>query len=91
MEKRASDRRLEILDLPDEMRALVSECELTGLRTQFDRNGRPAAILVSYDEYLALQETIAVGNDEGLRGHVRLGDEQAAKGALMLPEDLFGQ
>lgn len=83
------EKRLEILDLPDEVRALAGECELTGKRTLFLRNGRPVAILTSYDEYLALRETVDLGNDAALRGLIETADEQVRRGAMLLAEDLL--
>lgn len=91
MEKRASEKRLQILDEPLEVRELVSECELTGRRTVFERNGRPVAILVSYDEYLALRETIEIGGDSDLRSMLDSTEEEIRRNALLLPEDLFGE
>jgi PHD/YefM family antitoxin component YafN of YafNO toxin-antitoxin module len=84
-------RRLEVLDLPPDARELVSECELTGRRTVFERNGRAVAILVSHDEYLALRETIAIANDPDLRRRIEIAEEEARRGALLLPEELFGE
>jgi PHD/YefM family antitoxin component YafN of YafNO toxin-antitoxin module len=83
------EKRVEILDLPPELKPLVAECELTGNRTLFTRDGRPVVALVSHDEYLALLETIAISNDVGLREAVEVAEAQARQGALMLPEDLF--
>jgi hypothetical protein len=80
------DKRLEILDLPPDVRALVGECELTGSRTTFERNGRAVAILVSHDEYLALRETIAIAADDALRALIAAAEEEARTGALDLPE-----
>ncbi len=71
------------------MRELVGECELTGKRTLFERNGRPVAALVSYDEYLALRETVDIANDTVLRERIDAADEQTRRGAMLLPEDLF--
>jgi PHD/YefM family antitoxin component YafN of YafNO toxin-antitoxin module len=85
------EKRLEILDQPSEVRNLVSECELTGRQTVFERSGRPVAILVSHDEYLALRETLDIGKDERLRARIAAADAQAQRGAVMLPEDLFGE
>ncbi|MCU1349534.1 MAG: hypothetical protein JWO56_2564 [Acidobacteria bacterium] len=82
------EKRLAILDLPEETRRLVGQCELTGDRTIFERNGRPAAILVSYDEYLALRETIDVSNDTALRADIDSADQALARNALLLPEEL---
>jgi PHD/YefM family antitoxin component YafN of YafNO toxin-antitoxin module len=84
-------KRLDLLDLPPAVRELVSECELTGRQTLFERSGRPVAILISHDEYLALHETIEIGNDSDLRQRIATADEQANRGALLLPEDLFGE
>jgi PHD/YefM family antitoxin component YafN of YafNO toxin-antitoxin module len=83
------EKRLELLDLPPEVRQLVGECEVTGWRTLFERNGRPVAILVSYDEYLALRETIDIANNAELRRQIETAEEEVKRGAMMLPEDLF--
>ncbi len=71
------------------MREIVSACELTGKRTLFQRNGRGVVVLVSYDEYLALRETIAVAADAVLRQRIDEADEQVRRGAVLLPEDLL--
>jgi PHD/YefM family antitoxin component YafN of YafNO toxin-antitoxin module len=83
------EKRLEILDLPEAVRELVGECELTGKRTLFERDGRPVATLVSYDEYLALRETVDIANDTILRERIDSADEQIRRGAMLLPEDFF--
>jgi PHD/YefM family antitoxin component YafN of YafNO toxin-antitoxin module len=82
------EKRIDILDLPPDVRALVGECELTGRRTEFLRNGRPVVTLVSYDEWLALRETLAIGNDSALMEQIERGDEEARRNALMAMEDL---
>jgi len=79
------EKKLEILDLPDAVRVLVGECELTGRRTLFTRNARPVVALVSYDEYLALRETLDVANDEALRAQLAEGEKQS----VILVEDLL--
>ena len=73
------------------MRELVSECELTGNRTVFERFGRPVAILVSHDEYLALRETVEIAGDPDLRQMLDATEQEIRRNALMLPEDLFGE
>jgi PHD/YefM family antitoxin component YafN of YafNO toxin-antitoxin module len=73
------------------VRELVSECELTGRRTVFERNGRPTAILVSHDEYLALRETVEIAADAGLRALIEAADEDVRRNRLLLAEDLFGE
>jgi PHD/YefM family antitoxin component YafN of YafNO toxin-antitoxin module len=83
------EKRLEILDQSDAVRQIVGECELTGKRTLFERNGRPVAILASYDEYVALRETIAIAADAILRARIDAADEEIRRGAMFLPEELL--
>jgi PHD/YefM family antitoxin component YafN of YafNO toxin-antitoxin module len=83
------EKRLDLLDLPPDVRQLVGECELTGRHTVFERNGRAVVILVSYDEYLALRETIDISNDAALRASIERAEEDVKRNALLLPEDLF--
>ena len=82
------DRRVEILDLADEARELVRDCEITGQRTIFTRNARDVAILVAHDEYLALRETIDITGDGGLREQLGRAEAEVDRGALLLLEDL---
>ena len=83
------EKRLEILDLLPDVRQLVAECEVSGKRTLFARDGRPVAILISHDEYLALRETIEVSNNADLRRQIETAEDEVKRGAMMLPEDLF--
>ena len=83
------EKRVNLLDLPPDVRQLVAECELTGKKTVFERNGRAVVIVVSYDEYLALRETIDIANDAELRAFVTKAEDEVKRGAMMLPEDLF--
>ena len=69
-------KRLDILDLPESARDLIRECEAQGQQTWFERNGKPVAVLVSYDEYLALRETIEIANDALLFARISEADEE---------------
>ena len=69
-------RTIEVLDLPEDARDLVRESEVKGARTLFRRNGRPVAMLVSYDEYLALRETIDIANDALLFAKLAEADQE---------------
>jgi hypothetical protein len=82
-------KRVELLDLPEEARDLIRDCEARGERTRFERDGRAVAVLVSWDEYLALRETIDIANDALLYARIATADEEATSGRLLLPEDLF--
>lgn len=80
-------KRLEIIDQPDELRTLAGECELTGRKTAFDRNGRPVAVLVSWDEYLALRETIDIARDPQLVAAMRKSEAEVERGEIEQPSD----
>jgi PHD/YefM family antitoxin component YafN of YafNO toxin-antitoxin module len=84
------EKTLQIVELAsEELRAIVGECELTGRRTMFERSGHAVAVLLSYDEYVALRETIAIGADEALRTRIEAADEEVRRGAVMAVEDLL--
>lgn len=83
------DRSFDLIDLPPDVARLVSECELTGRRTVFLRGGKPVALVVSHDEYLALRETVALAADPALIHDLQRREDEARRGALYLPEDLF--
>jgi PHD/YefM family antitoxin component YafN of YafNO toxin-antitoxin module len=83
------EKKIDILELPPELRQFVGECELSGKRTLFTRNERPVAILVSYDEYLALRETIAIASDPDVRAKIDAAEEEVKRGAMLLVEDLL--
>jgi len=83
------EKRLELLDLPPDVRQLVAETEVSGKRTIFARDGRPVAILISHDEYLALRETIDIANNPDLRRQIETAEDEVKRGAMVLPEDLF--
>jgi mRNA-degrading endonuclease RelE of RelBE toxin-antitoxin system/PHD/YefM family antitoxin component YafN of YafNO toxin-antitoxin module len=82
--------RVNLLDLPEDARDLIRECEARGERTLFERNGRAVAVLVSYDEYLALRETIDLVNAPLLYAKIETAEEEVRRGKMMLVEDLFG-
>jgi PHD/YefM family antitoxin component YafN of YafNO toxin-antitoxin module/mRNA-degrading endonuclease RelE of RelBE toxin-antitoxin system len=76
-------KTIDVLDLPEDARELVRECEVKGARTEFQRNGRPVAMLVSYDEYLALRETIDIANDAELAALLNAAEEEVERGELV--------
>ena len=73
------------------MKELVGECELTGRRTLFSRGDRAVAILISHDEYLALRETIGIAGDKTVMNRIAAAQAQTNRGAVLLPEELFGE
>ena len=81
--------RIDLLDLPEQARDLVRECEARGERTVFERNGRAVAVLVSYDEYLALRETIDLVNSPLQYARIETADDEVRRGKMLLVEDLL--
>ena len=69
-------KRIDLLDLPEDMRDIVRDCAVRGTRAEFTRNGNTVAVLVSSDEYLALRETIAIANDSLLFAQLAQADEE---------------
>jgi len=69
-------KTIEVFDLPEDAREFVRECEVKGERTLLQRAGRPVAMLVSYDEYLALRETVDIANDADLGASLNAAAEE---------------
>jgi PHD/YefM family antitoxin component YafN of YafNO toxin-antitoxin module/Txe/YoeB family toxin of Txe-Axe toxin-antitoxin module len=69
-------KRIDVLDLPEDSRELIRECEARGQRTVFERNGRPVAVLVSHDEYTAMRETLDIANDSLLFAKISEADNE---------------
>lgn len=75
-------KTIELFELPDDARELVRECEVNGARTLLQRDGRPVAMLVSYDEYMALRETIDIANDADLGALLNAAEDEVSRGEL---------
>jgi len=69
-------KHIDVLNLTEDARDLIRECEVKGARTVFERDGRPVAVLVSNDEYIALRETIEIANDSLLFAKLAEADEE---------------
>ncbi|HXI14412.1 MAG TPA: hypothetical protein VNM92_17470 [Thermoanaerobaculia bacterium] len=84
-----ADRIVELSDLDPVMRKALAECELTGQRSLFLRNGRIVATVISWDEYLAMRETMQLVPDLELRARLDARDAEVRGGDLFGPEELF--
>lgn len=82
------EKRIEIPDAAPELRELVAACEVAGQRTLFTRDGRAVAVLVSWDEYLSLRETVDIASDPAEIAAIGRAEDEARRGALLLAEDL---
>ena len=81
-------KSIDVLDLAGEAGELVRECEVTGRKTAFTRGDRNVAVLVAWDEYLALRETIDIARDEALRGRIAAAADAIRRNQMLLVEDL---
>lgn len=69
---------LPLADVRDRLSPLVNSVEATHERVVITKNGRPAAVLISYDDLESLQETLEILSDRELVQEIR--------GALADPE-----
>ncbi len=83
------DVRIEITEADEALREPALAAEISGRHTIFTRNGRPVAILLSYDEYLALAETVAIAADPALIEVIGRAEQQLMSGDLYDVEDLL--
>jgi len=83
------DVRIEITEADEALREAASAAEISGRHTVFTRNGRPVALLLSHDEYLALAETVAIAADPALVASLGRAEQQLAKGDLYDAEDFL--
>lgn len=84
-------KTLPLSEVKMKLSALVDRVEATDEEVVITRNGRPAAILVSPDEYDSWKETVAVKSQPGLIDEIRNGLKQLKdrKTRLYTLEDLF--
>jgi prevent-host-death family protein len=71
---------------------LVEVVNTTDEEIVITKNGSPAAVLISPDEFENLKETIAVRSDLGLMEEIKKGlkDLEKKKATLYTLEELFG-
>ena len=84
-------KTLPLSEVKMKLSALVDRVEATDEEVVITRNGRPAAILVSPDEYESWKETVAVKSQPGLIDEIKNGLQRlrSRKTRLYTLEDLF--
>jgi len=84
-------KTLSLSEAKAKLSALVDDIEQRDEEVVITRNGRPAAVLVSPDEYDSWKETQAVRSDKALMAEIRAGLRQlkARKARLYTLEELF--
>ena len=84
-------KTLSLSEAKAKLSALVEDIEQRDEEVVITRNGRPAAVLVSPDEYDSWKETQAVRSDKALMAEIRAGLRQlkARKARLYTLEELL--
>jgi antitoxin YefM len=70
---------------------LVADLEVNEEELIITRNGRPAAVLISADEFASWQETREIRRDPTLMREIRRGLRQLEKGQRFTFEEVFGE
>jgi prevent-host-death family protein len=77
-----------VTDAKARLSELVYAVATTHDRVEITRNGEPAAVLISYDEFDSMRETIALLSDPGARADIRESEADIKAGRLTDAEDL---
>ena len=62
---------LPLAEVRDRLSPLVGSVESTHERVVITKNGRPAAVLISYDDLQSLEETLDILSDSGALADIR--------------------
>ena len=84
-------RVLSLSEAKIQLSRLVADCEKDVEELVITRNGRPAAVLISADEYEGWRETREIMRNRPLMKEIRQGLRQLEKGRLFTFEDVFGE
>lgn len=84
-------KTLSLSEAKMKLSALVDSLNVTDEEVIITKNGRPAAVLVSPDEYESWRETLCVRSDDALMGEIKAGLDalKRKKGSLYSLEELF--
>ena len=84
-------RVLTVSEAKTHLSRLVAGLEKNDDELIITRNGRPAAVLVSADEYDSWRETREIRRNPALMGEIKEGLSQLAKGQRFTFEEVFGE
>ncbi len=84
-------KTLSLSEAKTKLSSLVDAVQSTDEEVVITRNGSPAAVMVSPEEFESLKETVAVRSDEHLMRDIRKGlrDLRRKKARLYTLEELF--
>ncbi len=80
---------LPLADVKARLSELVSQVEKQHDQITVTRNGRPAAVVVSIEEWESLQETLEVLSDPGAVEAIAEAREQVARGDVYTTEEIL--
>lgn len=80
---------LPLADVKARLSELVSQVEKQHDQITVTRNGRPAAVVVSIEEWESLQETLEVLSDPEAVAAIAEAREQVARGEVYTTEDVL--
>ena len=84
-------RVLSLSEAKTHLSRLVADCEKHVEELVITRNGRPAAVLISANEYEGWRETREIMRNRALIREIRQGLRQLEKGRRFTFEDVFGE
>lgn len=82
-------KTLPLSEVKMKLSQLVDEVEKRDEEITITRNGKPAAILLSPDEFEGLKETIAITSDKDFMKEIKNGLKSIDKGRLYTLAELF--
>ena len=84
-------KTLTISEAKARLSELVADVEKTEEELVITRNGRPAAVLISAEEFNSWKETQEIKGQPGLMKEIRRGLAQLEKGQQFSFEEVFGE
>ena len=84
-------RVLSLSEAKTHLSRLVAGLEKEESELVITRNGRPAAVLISADEYESWRETREIRRNPALMNEIKQGLSQLAKGQRFTFEEVFGE
>lgn len=84
-------KTLSLSEVKMKLSSLVEEVQAADEEVIITKNGSPAAVIISPDEFESMKETIAVRSDEALMREIKEGlrDLKRKKAKLYTLEELF--
>jgi len=84
-------RTIPFTEARSELSRILDELASRHEHVVITRSGRPAAVMLSADEYEALQETLEILGDEALVASLRRSEEDLAAGRIQAWEAVKGE